>query len=147
MSRNESAEWVHKLTEMALYFNKECGKRQNGSLPDQYAGFDCDEGALSSAIAAPFQEVFGCKRYQSVYDRAAALLVHVAKAHAFRDGNKRTALKISMVYLAMKDVRVVSPDAEAGSRLVEKCATASNSELEMVIAETSMQLVNWTIPR
>lgn len=139
-------EWVQLLTTLALTLNRECGTRQNGSAPDEYAGFDYDEGALSSAIAAPFQSVFGVPRYESVYDRAAALMAHVAKAHAFRDGNKRTALKLSLVYLTMRSIKVEPPNAELGAQLVEKCVLANGSQFEQVVVEVSTRLIAWTAP-
>lgn len=146
MTITNEQEWVQLLTDLALRLNQECGTRQNGASHDEYAGFSYDEGALCSAIAAPFQSVFGAPRYESVYDRAAALMAHIAKAHAFRDGNKRTALKLSLVYLTMRGIRVVPPSAELGAQLVEKCVLANGNQFEQVVVETSTLLIAWTVP-
>ncbi|WP_367317700.1 type II toxin-antitoxin system death-on-curing family toxin [Corynebacterium accolens] len=71
--------------------------------------------SLESAIFAPFQIIMGQARRPGIYDRAAALLVHVAKAHAFHDGNKRTALHLAIFYLRLNGITVhPTPNAEAG---------------------------------
>ena len=46
---------------------------------------------LHSAAAAPYQECFGCEMYPSLTAKAAYLFVHLASAHVFENGNKRTA--------------------------------------------------------
>lgn len=50
---------------------------------------------LYVAIGHPLQWIFGRPRYESSYEQAAAFMVHLAKAHAFADGNKRTSLKLA----------------------------------------------------
>lgn len=47
---------------------------------------------LESALAQPGLEVFGRELHKSLEEKAAAYLYHLCQAHAFVDGNKRTAL-------------------------------------------------------
>ena len=65
-----------------------------------------DEGGLESALAQPAQELFGQLRYPTVPTQAAAYLYSVARAHAFVDANKRTALNCALVWLALHELRL-----------------------------------------
>lgn len=58
-------------------------------------------GALESALAQPLAEVFGVKRFPDPVAQAAAYLFFVIKAHAFVDGNKRTAAYLCVSWLLM----------------------------------------------
>lgn len=60
---------------------------------------DVNEGKLSSALNAP-RPVFGEEKYPTVEAKAAALLYAVAKAHALPNGNKRTAMVTTFLFLA-----------------------------------------------
>ena len=57
-------------------------------------------GLLESALAAPMMAVFGEELHKSVYDKAAAYLVHIARNHPFIDGNKRTAAATALIFLS-----------------------------------------------
>ncbi len=57
-------------------------------------------GLLESAIARPFQSVAGADAYPSPFDKAGALFHSLINNHPFHNGNKRTALISSAVYLA-----------------------------------------------
>lgn len=46
---------------------------------------------VESAIARPYQAVFGEDLYPSPFDKAAAMAQSIAHDHPFRDGNKPTA--------------------------------------------------------
>lgn len=50
---------------------------------------------LYVAIGHPLQLIFGRPRNETSYERAAVFMVHLAKAHAFADGNKHTSLKLA----------------------------------------------------
>lgn len=56
---------------------------------------DCvvrDAGGLDAALHRPFATGYGEEAFQSLVEKAAVLLHGIATAHAFKDGNKRTAL-------------------------------------------------------
>jgi len=50
-----------------------------------------DYGLLESAVARPQASVFGEDAYDTIHEKAAALLQSLATNHALIDGNKRTA--------------------------------------------------------
>lgn len=58
----------------------------------RYGGADGvrDEGLLESAIARPYQTFGGDDLYQTVYEKAAAMMESIIINHPFVDGNKRT---------------------------------------------------------
>lgn len=53
-----------------------------------------NENSLRSAIARPY-----CGYFESIHEKAAALLEGVVKNHGFADGNKRTALLITGIFI------------------------------------------------
>jgi len=58
-----------------------------------------DEGRLESVVEAPKQTVFGAEQYPSVFDKAAVYLRNIIGDHPFSDGNKRTAITVSAIFL------------------------------------------------
>lgn len=58
-----------------------------------------DRGKLESALAAPLQTFFGRYLVESSIERASMLLEGIIHAHAFIDGNKRTAWVVTSYYL------------------------------------------------
>lgn len=71
-----------------------------------------DLGLLESALAQPVQELFGQLRYSTVAAQAAAYLYFIARAHAFMDANKRTALNSALVWLALHGLRLAASQDE-----------------------------------
>lgn len=59
-----------------------------------------DEGRLMSVVAAPAQEVFGTEQYPQVIEKAAVYIRNIIADHPFVDGNKRTAITITGIFLA-----------------------------------------------
>jgi death-on-curing protein len=49
-----------------------------------------DRAALESALARPFQTFDNAELYQTIIDKAAALIESILINHPFIDGNKRT---------------------------------------------------------
>ncbi len=60
-----------------------------------------DEGLLESALAQPQATFFGELLHPTIAEQAAAYLYHLAKNHAFVDGNKRVALGVSEAILRL----------------------------------------------
>lgn len=135
------------LVRVACAVNKQCGNRTDeGDHVHAYSGYAVDIPSLESAIHAPFQVIMGQARRPGVYDRAAALLVHLAKAHAFHDGNKRTALHLAVFYLRLNRIIVrPMPNAEAGADLVTSI-TASEDDFDKLVLRASAIFRKWTVP-
>lgn len=79
-------------------------------------------GKLEGALAAPIQ-TFG-RQYliSSVFGRTAELLMMLINAHAFSDGNKRTAWVFAVTYLNLEGFNLVDIDAEVVADFVEDVA-------------------------
>ncbi len=71
-----------------------------------------DEGRLISVIDAPRLEVFGVEQYPSIYEKAAVYLRNIIGDHSFTDGNKRTAVTVSGVFLARNGIRLTTSPKE-----------------------------------
>ncbi len=64
-----------------------------------------DVGLLASAVTMP-QQVFGGQYvHEDLAAMAAAYLFHLAKNHAFLDGNKRVALASAIMFVRANGVR------------------------------------------
>jgi death on curing protein len=60
-----------------------------------------DQGLLESALAMP-QASFGGQEFHSTLEaKAAAYLFHISQAHAFIDGNKRTAMACALGFIRL----------------------------------------------
>lgn len=81
----------------------------------EYGGLDGirDQGLLSSAIAQAQQGFSGEYSHQFPFGMAAAYAFHIAKNHAFLDGNKRTAWTACGVFLRLNGWSLVASEAEA----------------------------------
>lgn len=72
-----------------------------------------DFGLLESALARPQTTVFGADAYESLEDKAAALLHSLAKNHALVDGNKRLSLAGAIAFLGINGFRLTFSNDEA----------------------------------
>ena len=63
------------------------------------AGGIRDETLLESAVAAPQASMMGQPLISDPLEIAAAYLFYICRNHPFLDGNKRTALAASLVFL------------------------------------------------
>ena len=71
-----------------------------------------DEGRLSSVVEAPIQTVFGAEQYLTVFDKAAVYLRNIIGDHPFADGNKRTAVTVSAIFLMRNGYEFKSSQSE-----------------------------------
>lgn len=71
-----------------------------------------DIGLLSSALAMPYASFSGELMHADLFDMAAAYAFHLSQNHPFIDGNKRTALASSLVFLDMNGIRISNPQGE-----------------------------------
>lgn len=63
-----------------------------------------DEALLESAAAAPQATMLGKPLFTDPLEIAAAYLFYLCRNHPFVDGNKRTALATSLVFLSENDL-------------------------------------------
>ena len=79
-----------------------------------------DRAALESAVAKPWTGYLGVELYPTLADKAAALLVGLARNHPFVDGNKRTALGATDYFLGLNGYFLnFSTDEELAAFVVE----------------------------
>ena len=65
-----------------------------------------DLGLVESAIGRPMASYDGNDLYETIFDKAAALLQSLLKNHPFVDGNKRTALTSAGIFLKINGVNL-----------------------------------------
>jgi len=69
-----------------------------------------DISLLSSAVAMPYATFSGEYLHSDIYEMAAAYAFHICQNHAFIDGNKRTALASSLVFLELNGISIADPE-------------------------------------
>ncbi|MDQ7027261.1 MAG: type II toxin-antitoxin system death-on-curing family toxin [Anaerolineae bacterium] len=58
-----------------------------------------DHQLLRSAVRRPYLILFGEEQFPTIIDKAAATMHSLAAHHLFADGNKRTAIRASQLFL------------------------------------------------
>jgi len=84
-----------------------------------------DISLLSSAVAMPYATFSGEYLHRNIYEMAAAYAFHICQNHAFIDGNKRTALASSLVFLELNGISIADPE----ERLYEALMNIASGEL------------------
>lgn len=59
------------------------------------------EERVKSVVLAPQQAVFGEEQYPDLHEKAAVYLRNIIADHAFTDGNKRSGVTVTAVFLDM----------------------------------------------
>lgn len=97
------------------FIKKEEAISIHSELIGQYGGSLelLDEGLLESALYQPQASFSGEFLHQTIYEQAAAYLFHLAKNHAFQDGNKRTAFAVMVTFLNKNDYELALSPQEA----------------------------------
>jgi death-on-curing protein len=72
-----------------------------------------DMGLLESALARPRATFGGKDLYSSLWHKAAALMHSLIKNHPFVDGNKRTALTATGLFLELNGYTMTASNKEA----------------------------------
>jgi death-on-curing protein len=78
-----------------------------------------DHGLLESATARTRATVFGTDAYETVEDKAAALLHSLVSNHALIDGNKRLALAATIAFLGLNGRRLTWSNDQAYELIIE----------------------------
>ena len=71
-----------------------------------------DSGLLDAAVAMPMQTFGGEYLHPDIPDMAAAYHYHICQAHAYVDGNKRTAALASLAFLTANGATTLPPPDE-----------------------------------
>jgi len=71
-----------------------------------------DSGKLDSALGQPQSGFGGQFLHETIFAMAAAYLFHIARNHAFMDGNKRTALMCAYTFLDQNGYEIIADDDE-----------------------------------
>lgn len=71
-----------------------------------------DIGLLQSAVSRPQATFSGNDLYPDIISKAAALMESLARNHPFLDGNKRTAISATGVFLALNGLRLEATQKE-----------------------------------
>ena len=83
-----------------------------------------DHGLLESAVARPATTVFGEHAYQTLDDKAAALLHSLARNHSLVDGNERLALAGVIAFYGMNGRRLTLTNDEAYDLIIRVASGA-----------------------
>ena len=87
---------------------------------------------LKSAIAQPKITFKGKYLHPNIFQMAAAYLFHIVNNHPFIDGNKRTGLVVTLVFLEMNNV-VFKESNEKIEKIVLKIAQGKMDKNEIAI--------------
>lgn len=89
-----------------------------------------DSGKLDGAVRRPY-DTFGSRLlYPSIYTQAAVLMHSLCRAHAFLDGNKRTAWVSAITFLDLNGLEIPVFGQEDMADYMEQVAEGVHSELE-----------------
>lgn len=69
-----------------------------------------DQGLLESAVYQAQQSFGGQELYPTLFDKAAAYCFFIAENQAFLDGNKRTAIAATYVFLDINGYLLTAPE-------------------------------------
>jgi death-on-curing protein len=72
-----------------------------------------DVDLLESAVLRPMTSAFGEDAYPTIHDKAAALFHSLSRNHAFVDGNKRTSVVATILFLQLNGYTVTWDAHEA----------------------------------
>lgn len=98
-------QWIDAESAISLH---DRALRQYGGL----GGFP-HPGYLDGAIGAPINAyLYDESGGLDLFDLAAVYLIHIAKGHAFTDGNKRTAYLVALVFLDVNGIHLMQPENE-----------------------------------
>ena len=89
-----------------------------------------DSGLLDAAVAMPMQTFGGEYLHPDIPAMAAAYHFHICQAHAYVDGNKRTAVLAALAFLAANGVATLPPaDELEDATLAVASGTMSKEEV------------------
>lgn len=87
-----------------------------------------DENSLDFLIEAPKSFLYGEEQYPTVFQKAACYAFFIIKNHVFFDGNKRTGMKSSLLFLMLNDW--ILKEAVTDDDIVQLALGIARNELE-----------------
>lgn len=84
------------------------------------------------ALAMPAAGFGGCFLHTDIFEMAAAYLFHIIQNHPFIDGNKRTGVVSSLVFLSLNSVEIEADEEEFEKTVL---AVAEGKFHKAVVAE------------
>lgn len=100
-----------------------------------------DRGLLDSATARARSFAFGIDAYQSLPEKAAALLDSIVGNHALVDGNKRLGWLATVAFFWINGQLLLAPEDDAYNLVV------GIAERRISVSESAAALASWTTPR
>ena len=85
-----------------------------------------DLGALESALSRPFQKFDNRDLYESIIDKAAALIESIITNRPFVDGNKRTGYVLMRLFLNKNGIDINAKQEEKYNFVIKIAAGKSN---------------------
>ncbi len=85
-----------------------------------------DINLLSSAVAMPYASIQDQFFHADLFDMASAYAFHISQNHPFIDGNKRTALAASLVFLELNGVSL----SDSEDKLYEAMMSLASRSLD-----------------
>jgi death-on-curing protein len=108
----------------------------NGGIPG-YKGGSQGQSLVASALARPINK----SNYENadLQTQAAALMFGIAKNHGFNDGNKRTALMATYIFIRSNGYRFTC-DNDTIAGFLEQCSDATwTEELAVTFLKTNTE--------
>jgi len=93
-------------------------------------------GTIGGCVERTFTRIYGQKRYQSIEEKAGSILYSIVHGHSFTDGNKRTGLLTTCLFLYYNGLLLRIPSDCA--KYLECMADANNPK-----APTEPDAVDW----
>ena len=99
---------------MTLYFNLEEILLLHFKVVEDYGGSHGvrDENRLRSVVEAPASNVFGEDQYKTLYEKAAVYMRNIIADHPFYDGNKRSGVTVSVIFLMRNKIILTATPKE-----------------------------------
>ena len=102
---------IEEVTFFNLLLIEEHGGKEQAGIKDITV--------LESAIERPKQTIFGKDAYQTIFEKAAALMESLAKNHPFHNANKRTAFLSMVTFLSINGYEFEMDQHEAENFVVD----------------------------
>jgi death-on-curing family protein len=93
-------------------------------------------GTISGCIDKTFSTLYGERRYEGLEDKAGAILYSIVHGHSFTDGNKRTGLLTTCLFLFFNGKLLRIP--KDCVKFLERMADANNPN-----APTEIDAIEW----
>ena len=106
------------------------------------------EGILDSIIERPDLILHGKELYQDIYLKSASLLEGIIRLHPFVDGNKRTGLLATYVYLEFNEYVCIYPlHSVRKSVMIAKEQGRDQNSIDKLIKDIAKWLEKYSAPK